>query len=57
MAAGGQQLPVALLFVVGGVLTFPLVRETKHAANSCGYEVSEASRSGLVGLFALNITS
>uniref|UniRef100_A0A3Q1H5Q8 Alpha-mannosidase n=1 Tax=Anabas testudineus TaxID=64144 RepID=A0A3Q1H5Q8_ANATE len=33
MAAGKQQLPVALLFILGGVWSFPLVQDTKPSCH------------------------
>ncbi len=39
MAAAPQQLAVAVLFLFGGVLSFPLGQQTEQTA-ACGYEVS-----------------
>lgn len=39
MAAMSLQLTVVSLFLLGGVLTFPLSQETEHTS-TCGYEVS-----------------
>lgn len=39
MAAGWQQLAAAFVFVVSGVLSFPLGQETRQPG-ACGYQVS-----------------
>uniref|UniRef100_A0A3Q1H5R4 Alpha-mannosidase n=1 Tax=Anabas testudineus TaxID=64144 RepID=A0A3Q1H5R4_ANATE len=50
MAAGKQQLPVALLFILGGVWSFPLVQDTKPAAKLCGYESCHITKPNMLNV-------
>ncbi|XP_062292629.1 lysosomal alpha-mannosidase [Scomber scombrus] len=49
MAARTQQLAAALLFILGGVLSFPLGQDTKQTA-TCGYESCHATKSNMLNV-------
>ncbi|XP_038568639.1 LOW QUALITY PROTEIN: lysosomal alpha-mannosidase [Micropterus salmoides] len=49
MAAGSQQLAVPLLFIVSGVLSFPLGQETKESG-TCGYESCHATKPNMLNV-------
>ncbi|XP_044046070.1 lysosomal alpha-mannosidase [Siniperca chuatsi] len=49
MAAGSQQLAVALLFALSGVLSFPLGQETKESG-TCGYESCHATKPNMLNV-------
>ncbi|XP_070774105.1 lysosomal alpha-mannosidase [Enoplosus armatus] len=49
MAARSQQLAVALLFLLSGVLSFPLGQETKETA-ACGYQSCHATKPNLLNV-------
>ncbi|XP_045902761.1 lysosomal alpha-mannosidase isoform X2 [Micropterus dolomieu] len=49
MAAGSQQLAVSLLFIVSGVLSFPLGQETKESG-TCGYESCHATKPNMLNV-------
>ncbi|XP_051801046.1 lysosomal alpha-mannosidase isoform X1 [Acanthochromis polyacanthus] len=49
MAAGAQKLAVSLLFVLGGVLSFPLGQERKDTV-TCGYESCHATKPDMLNV-------
>lgn len=51
MAAMSLQLTVVSLFLLGGVLTFPLGQEAEHTS-TCGYEVSHVHVYNFIWVFS-----